>query len=255
MKCNGKCIRVNWIVGGIASIALLAGATGAMAQSFDHSHAAFDVVLKAHVSDGQVNYRALKAAPAELNGYLDTLAAVREPEFKTWSEAQRIAFLANLYNAATLKLIVDHYPVKSIKDIGSIFKGPWDQPVVQLFDKTITLNNLEHDILRKDYNEPRLHMALVCAAKGCPPLRSEVYTGERLDAQLDDQSRVYLTSPLGMRIDRAKGEVQISAIFKWYGDDFTSVPAFVSKHSGQKVNGLKIRYLNYDWSLNGKVDG
>ncbi len=74
-----------------------------------------------------------------------------------------------MYNAATLKLIVDHYPLKSIKDIGSLFKGPWDQPVVRLFGQTITLNNLEHDILRKDYHEPRLHMALVCAAKGCPP--------------------------------------------------------------------------------------
>jgi hypothetical protein len=111
MQCNAKCIRVNWIVGGIASIALLAGATGAMAQSFDHSHAAFNALLKAHVSDGQVNYRALKAAPAALNGYLDTLAAVREPEFKTWSEAQQIAFLANLYNAATLKLIVALRPL------------------------------------------------------------------------------------------------------------------------------------------------
>lgn len=237
-------------MGAVTAFLLLAFGAAASAREFDHTHAAFDALLKAQVSDGQVDYRALKAAPAALNAYLDTLAAVREREFKTWREAQRIAFLANLYNAATLKLIVDHYPVESIKDIGSIFSGPWDQKVVRLFGKTVTLNNLEHDILRKDYHEPRLHMALVCAAKGCPPLRSEAYVAERLNGQLDDQSRVYLTSPTGMRLDRAKSEVQLSAIFKWYGVDFTSVPAFVSKHSGQNVNGLKIRYVNYDWSLN-----
>jgi hypothetical protein len=155
-----------------------------------------------------------------------------------------------LYNAATLKLIVDHYPVKSIKGIGSLFKGPWDQPVVRLFDQTITLNNLEHDILRKDYNEPRLHMALVCAAKGCPPLRSEAYVGERLDGQLADQARIYLASPAGLQLDRAKGEARLSAIFKWYGKDFPSVSAFVARYSGQNVDGLNIRYLDYNWSLN-----
>ncbi len=220
------------------------------AQEFDPAHARFDAVLNAHVTDGQVDYKALKAALEELNAYLDELAAVPEAQFRSWTEPRQIAFLANLYNAATLKLIVDHYPVKSIKDIGSLFKGPWDQPVVRLFGRTITLNNLEHDILRKEYNEPRLHMALVCAAKGCPPLRSEAFVGERLDEQLADQSRIYLASPTGLQLDRAKGEARISAIFKWYGKDFPSVPAFVARYSGQNMDGLKIRYLDYDWSLN-----
>jgi hypothetical protein len=220
------------------------------ASDFDHTHAAYDAILKSHVAAGQVDYKALKADPNALDRYLDELAGVRKPEFVTWTDPQQIAFLANLYNAATLRLIVDHYPVESIKDIGSFFKGPWDQEIVRLFGDTITLNNLEHDILRKDYKEPRLHMALVCAAKGCPPLRNEAYVAERLSEQLDDQSRAYLASPLGMRIDRSKGEVHISSIFKWYGDDFASVPAFISKHSGQDVMGLTIRYLNYDWSLN-----
>jgi hypothetical protein len=242
-------------IGAVTAFLIMTFGLAATAQEFDHSHAAFDAVLKAHVTDGAVDYRAIKADPAALNGYLDTLAAVQEPEFKTWSEAQQIAFLANLYNAATIKLIVDHYPVDSIKDIGNIFSGPWDQKVVRLFGKTITLNNLEHDILRKDFNEPRLHMALVCAAKGCPPLRTEVYLGERLDEQLNDQSRVYLTNPLGLQIDRPKGEARISSIFKWYGKDFVSVPAFIEKHSGQSLKGLKIRDLDYDWSLNGKVEG
>jgi len=93
-------------------------------------------------------------------------------------------------------------------------------------------------------------MALVCAAKGCPILRSEAYTAEKLEEQLDDQSRRYLASPAGLVINRARGEARISSIFKWYGEDFPSVPAFVEKHSGQSLDGLKIRYLDYDWSLN-----
>ncbi len=230
---------------------MLTSATG-FAQEFDQNHSLFDGVVKAHVAKGRVDYKALKAAPQGLDQYLDGLAAVPEAQFRAWTEPRQIAFLANLYNAATLKMILDHYPVKSIKDIGSIFKGPWDQPVVRLFGNTITLNNLEHGILRKDYHEPRLHMALVCAAKGCPPLRSEAYVGERLDEQLSDQSRIYLASPAGFQLDRAKGEVRISSIFKWYGGDFASVPAFVTQYSGQNVDGLKIRYLDYDWSLNDK---
>jgi hypothetical protein len=237
----------------IAALAIVLLSAVAWAQEFDHNHGVYDAVLKTYVNDGRVNYKALKAAPKALDQYLNTLAAVSDVQFKGWAEPQQIAFLVNLYNASTLRMILDHYPVNSIKDIGSFLRGPWDQPVVRLLGKTITLNNLEHDILRKDYNEPRLHMALVCAAKGCPPLRSEAYTAERLNEQLDDQSRIYLASPAGLRIDRTQGEAHLSAIFKWYGKDFPSVPAFVAKHSGQSIDRLKIRYLDYDWSLNERV--
>lgn len=241
-------------IGAITAFLVMTFGLGTTGQAFDHTHAAYDAVLKAHIADGTVDYRALKANSTALNGYLDTLAAVHKKEFKTWSEPQQLAFYFNLYNAATLKLIVDHYPVESIKDIGSFFRGPWDQKVVPLFGAKVTLNNLEHDILRKDYNEPRLHMALVCAAKGCPPLRSEAYVGERLDEQLKEQSRAYLADPLGLRIDPAKGEARISSIFKWYGKDFPSVREFIEKYSGQSLEGLRIRYLDYDWSLNKKQD-
>ena len=235
----------------LVGVALMAPPpAGAGTNGVDHSHAAYNAILKAHVTNGLVDYRALKAQPAGLDRYLDNLAAVTAPELKAWTEPQQIAFLVNLYNAATLKLIVDHYPIESIKAIGSRFKGPWDQPVVRLRGRTITLNNLEHDILRKDYSEPRLHMALVCAAKGCPPLRTEAYVAERLSAQLDDQSRTYLAGPNGLRIDRKKGEMRVSAIFKWYRRDFTSVPAFVARFSDHDIEGLKLKYLPYDWSLN-----
>lgn len=227
-------------------------ATVAVASAFDHNYDVLDRVLKAHVENGRVDYRALKANRQPLDSFLNESARETEAEFKTWSQPAQLAFLINLYNADTLQLIIDHYPVKSIKDVGSLFKGPWDQEVVELFGKTITLNNLEHDIIRKQYNEPRIHMALVCAAVGCPPLRSEAFVADRLDEQLDDQSKTYLTSPNGLRIDKGKKRVYLSAIFKWYGDDFPSVKDFAEKHSGQSLDGLKIDYLDYDWSLNDK---
>jgi hypothetical protein len=243
------------------------------AQQFDHKHKAYEQILKAHVVDGRVDYRTLKADPQPLNRYLNNLAAVPKQQFQSSSKEQQLAFLVNLYNAATLKLIVDHYPVKSIKDIGSWFKGPWDQQIVRLFGTTITLNTLEHDILRKNYNEPRLHLALVCAAKSCPPLRSEAYTAEKLDGQLNDQARTYLASPQGLRIDRKAREVRVSSIFKWYGKDFvnkytpgpgfaelnkteSAVISFCSSYVSDQnraylmTGDYTVKYIDYDWSLN-----
>lgn len=235
-----------WFIG----LMTLLVSAGAMAVEFDHSHATYTGVLKKHVRNGQVDYAALKSDSRALDSYLDVLAAVPQSQFKKWDEPTRIAYLVNLYNAATLRLILDYYPLKSIRDIGSVLKGPWKQPVVRLFRRKITLDDMEHGILRKEYNEPRLHMALVCAAKGCPPLRSEAFTPKQLNEQLDDQSRVYLSSPAGMQFDRARKTAHISAIFKWYGGDFPSVRNFVQKHSGQNMKGIRIRTLDYDWTLN-----
>lgn len=209
-----------------------------------------DQVLKQYVKNGVVDYQGLKAKPQRLSDYLVEAGALKESEFNTWAKDQQLAFLINLYNASTLQLILDHYPVESIKKIKKGFKGPWDQPVVPFFGDRITLNTLEHKIIRKRYADPRVHMALVCAAKGCPPLRSEAYIAGRLNEQLDDQSRTYLASPSGFELNRKKGIVHISSIFKWYGKDFTDVRAFVEKYSEQSLSGLKIKYVDYDWSLN-----
>jgi len=221
-----------------------------LAQEFDSR--AYDDLLKTFVENGRVNYQGLKADPAPLIKHLILVGQVPEAEFNSWAEPQQLAFLINLYNASTLQLILDYYPVSSIKKIRKGFKGPWDQPVVPMFGKTITLNELEHGIIRPQYHDPRVHMALVCAAKGCPILRSEVYTAEKLDAQLDDQSRKYLATPAGLIINRKKGIASISSIFKWYGDDFLSVPDFIEIYSGQPLDGLKFKTLKYDWSLNEK---
>lgn len=243
--------------------------------AFDPDHMLYDIVLKEFVTEGLVDYAELQKNPHSLKRYLTDLSRVTEPVFKGWENKQQLAFLINLYNAATLKLIVNHYPVNSIKDIGSLFKGPWHQPIITLFGKSITLNRLEHRIIRRDYDEPRIHLALVCGAKGCPQLRSEAYTGEKLNRQLDNQAKVFLNSHTGMQIDRQNRIVYAASIFKWYGKDFVShytpesgfkgfnkteraVLNFCSQYLSEEdhtylaASGYSLKYQDYDWSLNEK---
>lgn len=261
----------------ILMMILAISGTGMMAAgtALDSNHTPYDSVLKDSVKDGFVNYANLKKNTHPLDQYLDHLSRVKRDEFKSWQENERLAYLINLYNAATLKLIVDHYPVESIKDIGGFFRGPWSQKFIKLFGDTVTLGTLEHEILRKDYDEPRIHVALVCAAKGCPPLREEAYTAAGLNAQLDDQSKTFLESPKGMRIDRSNKKVYLSSIFNWFGKDFINkytptsgfdgfnkteqaVLNFCGRYVSEEdreylqAGNYSIQYLDYDWSLNEK---
>ncbi|MHC4288063.1 MAG: DUF547 domain-containing protein [Planctomycetota bacterium] len=256
-----------------AFLLLYPAVTPAKEVTFDLDHTLYDTILKEFVKEGLVDYAELQKNPHSLNRYLTGLSQVKEPVFKEWEKNQQLAYLINLYNAATLKLIVNHYPIERIKDIGSLFKGPWHQPIISLFEKPITLNTLEHEIIRTDYDEPRIHLALVCAAKGCPPLRGEAYTAEKLHAQLDDQGRLFLSNPDKFQIDRPHHTVYLSPIFKWYGKDFTR--QFTPQGGFEKLNkteravlnycsrylcdpdsqflaagGYSVRYLDYDWSLN-----
>lgn len=237
---------------------LLAAAT---ASAFDHTHAAFEGVLQRHVRDGLVDYAALKAAPRDLDRYLAALAAVPEAEFKAWSEPQRLAFLLNLYNAATLRLILDHYPLTSIRRIGFLPGAAWKKEGVALFGKKVSLDHVEHGIIRPEYPDARAHFALVCAARGCPPLRGEAYVAPRLDAQLDDQGRVFLGDSRKNRVEVATRTVHLSAIFKWFAGDFEAAGGTVLKfvtpffpdpaRAALAAGGdFTIAYTDYDWSLN-----
>jgi len=242
---------VSWTVS-LATTAVL------HAAAFDHAHRLLDQTVKTYVKHSLVNYAALKAQRLDLDRYLDEVASVAEFEFKQWPEKQRIAFLINAYNAYTLQLVLDHYPVKSIKDIGGWLKGPWDQPVVRLFRRGLTLNDLEHKILRVEYGDPRIHFALVCAARGCPPLRDEAYVAERLNVQLDDQARQFLATPGKNRIETTQHTVYLSPIFKWYGGDFerksgsvlAALKLYWPSEPAAGYEDFKIRYTEYDWSLN-----
>ena len=220
--------------------------------------------------DGLVDYQQLQANRQLLNKFNQSLAAVSPNTFLNWSEAEQIAFLMNAYNSYTLEAIINQEPLKnSIRDIPQV----WKQENYQLVGQKKSLDDIEHGTLRKEYNEPRLHAALVCAAISCPILRNEPYRAESLDAQLDDQVNDWLSDPnRGLQIDRKNNTVSISSIFKWYGEDWIpdyatnsgfagnekekAVLNFISNYVSSedaeylKAGNYQVRYLDYDWSLN-----
>jgi hypothetical protein len=252
MKYRGMllCICVS-----LASMTLFCNAA-----DFDHSHALWGKVLKKYLKNGMVNYMALKSDRSDLDNYLKLTAAVRESDFIRWSKEQQLAFYINVYNAETFQLIIDNYPLSSIKKIGGFFSGPWDQVVVGLFGKTTTLSKLEHSIIRKQFSDPRVHFALVCAAKGCPPLRDEPFVADELDSQLKDQGKAFLSERAKNRVDTKTKTVYLSKIFSWYAADFeksaVSVLLYVrpffpdADRKALLQPGYSISYTAYDWSLN-----
>ena len=233
------------------------------AEPFDQTHGRFARVLAATVKDARVDYAKLKAAPAELDAYLKDVAAVPAAEFARWNKADRLALLLNLYNAQTLRLIVDHYPLKSIRTIGVLPGAAWRELVVRFGGQMLTLEHLENKVIRVEYREPRIHFALVCAALGCPPLRGEPYVGAQLSEQLDDQARAFLATPEKNRFDAAKNTLFVSQIFKWYAEDFTkaagSVAAYVKpflptaqRDALTDPAKVKVQFTDYDWTLNAR---
>ncbi|MGB0561950.1 MAG: DUF547 domain-containing protein [Spirulinaceae cyanobacterium] len=230
----------------------------------------FATVLTTYVDDqGMVDYEALQGDRQALDAYNAGLAGVTPETYASWSEAEQIAFWVNAYNSLTLKSIIDQDPIKaSIKDI----VGVWRIRKHEILSDAKTLDNIEHQTLRVDFDEPRIHAALVCAAMSCPKLRQEPFVGDRLDEQLDDQSRQFINSDLGLQIDRDAGVVYLSAIFQWFGEDWIpsygveegfagnenerAVLNFVSEYVSEEdaryleAGDYEVQYLDYDWSLN-----
>jgi hypothetical protein len=223
--------------------------------AFDHS--AFDKLLKKHVDGkGLVDYKGFKADQTAFNHYLNQLS--KNPPAASWSKAEQMAYWINAYNAFTIRLILDHYPVQSIKDIGSkiqipLVTTPWAAKFFSIGGEKMSLDNIEHGILRKKYDDPRIHFALVCASISCPRLRNEAYTPAKLESQLDDQGRDFLNNPAKNKI--GNGSAQLSKYFDWYKGDWTkngqSVVKWVNKYSATKIaDNTPISYLDYNWSLN-----
>lgn len=221
--------------------------------NFDHNYKKYDLLLNDHVNNGKVDYAKLKKNSADLDLVIVELTGVTKEEFDSWDRSKQLAYLINHYNAVTLDLVVDNYPLGSIKDIGK----PWDKEIVSHHGNKISLNQLEHEVIRKNYDEPRIHFALVCAAKGCPVLISEAYTGDKLESQLEGATKTFLSIPDKNKIDDDNEVIVISPIFDWFADDFKgksgSVVAFIAPYYSKNPEDLKsyqIKYTNYDWSLN-----
>lgn len=251
----GRCRR-NYTLAIFSKTALILStllAFAAAALAFDNSNKLYKNVLSLYVKEGLVDYSRLKSNPADLNGYLDQTTHVTRKEFNSWTRDERLASLINLYNARTIRLIIEHYPVKGIKDIGGA-KGPWEESIVPLFGEIITLNALE-GIIRNNYNDPRVHFALVCAAKGCPPLLGEPYSAENLNNQLETQTQKFLNDSAGNSIDVKTKIIRLSPIFDWYAEDFSSTAGSVRNfikpyYLNYPAEEFKIEYTYYDWSLN-----
>lgn len=250
--------RISFI--GIVSISLLWGLLGHTANAWSNekvNHGLYGELLNNYVKHGVVDYRGFKKHESKLDRYLKVL---EEVDSKTLSRAEQFAFYVNAYNAWTIKLILSGYPgVKSIKDLGSLFKSPWKKKICRIDGDIITLDNIEHDILRPRFRDPRVHFAVNCASKGCPPLRSEPYRGSTLDKQLDDSVSSAINNPARCRLERKI--LYLNKIFDWFSEDFEGgVVDFVLKYAkGDLKNRLeankykiKVKYINYDWSLNGQ---
>lgn len=236
-------------------LVVIAFPAGIAAQS-KPDHAIFNNLLSNYVSNGVVNYNGFQKDEQLLDDYLAQLGSIVTDDL---SPQERMAFYLNLYNAWTIKLILTRYPdIESIKDMGSLFSSPWSKKIVVLENKKVSLDHIEHELLRPQFKDPRIHFAANCASKSCPPLLGEPYAGNRLEAQLEQVTSAFIN-------DKNSNYVQgdtlyVSRIFKWYSEDFKEgALAFFQQYAKgdlkkilkERSSDIKIKYLGYDWSLNG----
>lgn len=273
------------IVKNVLTLLLVGWLVGSAHADFDHRYEAWDALLKRHVVpiDGarasRLNYAGMRQDRAQLKAYLETLSGVSRREFDGWGRAQRMAFLINAYNAFAIEKILTRYPdIGSIWDFGKIFGNPFKDKFFGLLGEEFSLDRIEHETLRKPgaYDEPRVHFAVNCASVGCPMLREEAYVAERLGAQLEEQTRRFLSDRTRNRFNAADGTLEVSKIFDWFKEDWASgYPGFegrgppmtsreqffagyadlLADRAEERARILErkagFRFLDYDWNLNG----
>ena len=243
----------------IFSILVLVGTCTGNAQVSDSqpvSHEKWDILVKQYVNkEGNVDYQGFVDAEEQLQEYLDLLSS-HHPNTTNWNREQRLAYWINAYNAFTVKLIVDNYPVESIRDIKKglpMINSVWDIKFIEIEGEKYDLNNIEHDVLRKEFDEPRIHFAINCASVSCPVLRNEAYSAHNIDQQLAEQTSLFLSDASKNIISQDK--LQLSKIFSWFKGDFTqngSLTDFIDSNTSLDINNdAEVSFLDYDWSLNG----
>ncbi|MGD9075726.1 MAG: DUF547 domain-containing protein [Desulfobacteraceae bacterium] len=241
----------------VLSFSLTAGLVKTSWADVKVDNSVYAELLMKYVNEGVVDYQGFKNEEGKLDQYLKVL---EKTDSSKLSRNEQFAFYINAYNAWTIKLILSGYPgVKSIKEFGSIFKSPWKKKLARIDGDLVTLDYIEHGILRPEHKDPRVHFAINCASKGCPPLRSEPYRGDVLDQQLNEMARAFINNPKHNRLEGKK--LYVSSIFKWFKQDFNDdiIGFFQEYAQGDLKKGLdsnweeiKVKYLSYDWSLNGK---
>ena len=237
--------------------------------------ALWNAVLAAHVRDGRVDYAALRRDRTSLDRYVAQIASVDAAGLAAMQPDEQLAYWINAYNAFVLRSVVDHYPIRGrtfrglARPANSIWQIPdaFDGQRFEAGGRRVSLDDVEHAIMRPTFRDPRVHVALVCAARSCPPLRPEAYVAARLDAQLEDQARQFLADATrGLQVDTARGVVRVSKIFEWFGQDFAAlgggnprrgVLEYVARHVADpaladrlRSGALRLEFLDYDWTLN-----
>ncbi|PHK98805.1 hypothetical protein CGL56_10100 [Neolewinella marina] len=213
-------------------------------SSFAPSHAIWNELLQRHVSaGGKVDYRGLLEHRDRLETYLDLLA--KDAPDARWTREERLAYWINAYNAFTIQLILNNWPVKSIRDLDE----PWDRKFIKLEGKAYSLNQIEHEIIRPEFREPRIHFALVCAALSCPPLANQAYTPANLERMLEERTRSFINDEKFNVTQEAV--VRVSPLFDWYADDFGDPKTFLNRYLVIDIPPRKeLHFLDYDWELN-----
>jgi hypothetical protein len=220
-------------------------------------HSGLDTILKTHVDErGLVDYAALRADAAALDAYLGRLATI---DLASLGRDEQLATLINAYNAFTLRLIADHYPIHSIRDIPEADR--WKAVRWTLAGKQVSLDHIEHEMIRPVFGEPRIHFALVCAAVSCPPLRREAYRGDRIEKQLDDQMRqTHGINTPWTQFDATNNLLRVTSLYDWFAGDFKpqspTTQAYVARYVPELKStidaggAIKVDFLPYDWQLN-----
>jgi len=225
------------------------------------SHSLWDGLLQKHVdSAGEVSYKGFIKDSTLLNEYLALLSS-HAPDRSVWSKDEQLAYWINAYNAFTIRIVIRNYPVASIKDIAGGLNIPfisstWDIKFIEIGGTKLDLNNIEHGIIRKEFDEPRIHFALNCASKSCPQLRREAYAADKLNEQLEKQTIQFINDPMHNTVESPQ-KAYVSKLFLWYSGDFKqsgrTVIDYINRYSEQKLDKkASLKYKDYNWSLNGK---
>ncbi len=259
MRALSLCVALAASGGAFAAPAVVPSTQAAPALARP-THAEWTAVLRQYVRAGKVDYRALKDHEAALNTYLRTLVAVKKQDFAAMPRAAQMAFWIDAYNAYAVRLILDHFPVDSIRSIGLLHGSAFRKSFIPVAGEELSLDDIE-DRLRA-MNDPRIHFALVCVSRSCPELRGEAYTADHLDAQLDDAARRFMRDPSKNRFDEASRTFHVSSIFKWSRGDFEKAGGSLEKYLARIApdpaaralgqGGVHLDFLEYDWSLNGR---
>ncbi len=229
----------------ISSLMILLQATFMLAQSAP-SHSDWDALLKKNVTnDGKVSYKSFKKDKAKLDAYCDLISNSKPSD--TWKKEDLMAFWINAYNAYTIKLVTDNYPISSIQKLDG--GKPWDVKRITINGTKFSLNDIENNVLRKNYKDPRIHFAVNCAAKSCPTLLNKAFTGANLNASLDAQATKFVNNTDFNTL--SKSSASVSKIFDWYAVDFGDLTTFLNKYATNKLDkGAKITFQEYKWTLN-----